>query len=205
AAETYKTLPAVGEVHFFNPSSGKPVDDGGNNDSYAPPAGGPGYYRPASLISLWATAPFLHNNALGEYTHDPSIQGRLRAFDDGIDKILWKETRESSSVRLPGDLRGKMALAAGDRGFIYRTTQTSWIDFPARFVQPLIVGVISSFWTSFLTTYLWVGLAVAALVLVFVGRARHAGFMFALIAVLAGVLLRVSRIDSIYPSLWLVP
>ncbi|QND60810.1 hypothetical protein [Mesorhizobium huakuii] len=96
SSETYKNLPAVGEVHFFNPFSGKPVDAWGNNDSYAPPAGGPGYYRPASLISLWATAPFLHNNALGEYTHDPSVVGRLKAFDDGIDKILWPDKREAS-------------------------------------------------------------------------------------------------------------
>ena len=75
SSEDYKNLPAVGEVHFFNPFSGKPVDEWGNNDTYAPPGGGPGYYRPASLISLWATAPYLHNNALGEYTHDPSIEG----------------------------------------------------------------------------------------------------------------------------------
>jgi cytochrome c1 len=32
---------------------------------------GRGYYRPASLLSLWATAPYMHNNALG-----PEVCGR---------------------------------------------------------------------------------------------------------------------------------
>jgi hypothetical protein len=205
SSETYKNLPAVGEVHFFNPFSGKPVDSWGNNDTYAPPAGGPGYYRPASLISLWATAPFIHNNTLGEYTHDPSIQGRLKAFDDGIDKILWTAKREASPVRLPGDLRGKMALADGDRGFIFRTTEVSFLDIPAPFIKQLITGVAGPSLTSLLTTWLWYGLAVVALVLAIAGRARHAGFFFAVVGVLVAVLLRVSGVDSIYPALWLVP
>lgn len=205
SSETYKSLPAVGDVHFFNPFSGKPVDKWGNNDTYAPPAGGPGYYRPASLISLWATAPFLHNNTLGEYTGDPSIKGRLTAFDDAIDKVLWSAKRETSSFRLSGDLRGKMALADGDRGFIYRTTQPTWIDFPARFIRPLISGVIGPFWTSFLTTYVWIGLAIGAALLAIFGQPRHAGFVFAVIAILVAVVLRFSRIDTIYPWLWLLP
>jgi hypothetical protein len=192
-------------VHFFNPFSGLPVDRWGNNDSYDPPAGGPGYYRPASLIGLWATAPFLHNNALGEFTGDPSVNGRLKAFDDGIDKILWSAKRQSSPFRLPGDLRGQMAMADGDSGFIYRTPQVSWIDFPAPFIRPLITGVIGTFWVSVLSTYLWVGLAALMLLLVFIGRERHAGFAFVLIAVLVGLVLRGGRIDTVYPSLWLVP
>ena len=27
--------------------------------------GGRGYYRPPSLLSVWAYAPFMHNNAIG--------------------------------------------------------------------------------------------------------------------------------------------
>ena len=205
SSEDYKNLPAVGEVHFFNPFSGGAVDEWGNNDSYAPPGGGPGYYRPASLISLWATAPYLHNNALGEYTHDPSIEGRLKAFDDGIDKILWKDKRTSIEHRRPGDLRGSDTAADGDAGFIYRTTQTSYLDFPAPFIRQLIEGVAGPFLTSVLATWLWAGIALVALVLAFVARPRHAGFVFLLIAVLAAVALRLTRIDTIYPLLWLIP
>ncbi len=205
SSETYKALPAVGAVPFFNPFSGKPADVFGNNDSYAPPAGGPGYYRPASLISLWATAPFLHNNTLGKYTGDPSVEGRLTAFDDGIDKLLWKSSRETGGFRLPGDLRGLLALADGDRGFIYRTDRPTYIDFPARFIRPLIESVAGTFWTSFLVTYLWVGLATVSVVLAFVARPRHAGFAFALASLLAAVSLRASGIDGIFPLLWLIP
>jgi hypothetical protein len=36
-----------------------------------PSDGGRGYYRPASLLSVWATAPLMHNNAMG-----PEVCGR---------------------------------------------------------------------------------------------------------------------------------
>ncbi|MGH8701966.1 MAG: hypothetical protein ACREVR_12445 [Burkholderiales bacterium] len=200
ASETYKNLPAVGAVHFYNPYSGKPTDEWGNNDVYYPPAGGPGYYRPASLVSIWATAPFLHNNALGRYTGDPSVQGRLDAFDDAVDKLLSKENRGSAGR--PGDLRAHKALAGHDPGFIYRTTTRTSIDFPEKFIRILLVGVSGEGWTSFLTRYLWLGLGVVAVVLVGVGRQQDAGSALLLFGVLVGVVLRVTRIDSIYPSLW---
>jgi hypothetical protein len=60
---------------------------------YKMPAGGVGYYRPASLISIWTSAPFFHNNALGKFTGDPSVAGRMEAFDDAIEKLLWPEKR----------------------------------------------------------------------------------------------------------------
>ena len=54
------------------------------NSTMVVPACGPGYYRPATLISAWATAPYFHNNALGLYNRDPSVKGRMIAFTDGI-------------------------------------------------------------------------------------------------------------------------
>jgi hypothetical protein len=45
------------------------------------------------LISLWTSAPFLHNNSLGKFTGDPSVAGRMSAFDDAVDKLLWPEHR----------------------------------------------------------------------------------------------------------------
>ncbi|MGH7955680.1 MAG: hypothetical protein ACREH8_01555, partial [Opitutaceae bacterium] len=38
-------------------------------------------------------APFLHNNALGNFTGDPSVAGRMAAFDDAAAKLLWPERR----------------------------------------------------------------------------------------------------------------
>ena len=30
------------------------------------------YYRTPTLVSIWATAPYLHNNSVGKYNGDPS-------------------------------------------------------------------------------------------------------------------------------------
>ncbi len=51
-------------------------------------ARGPGYIRDVPLLGIWATAPFFHNNKLGLFNNDPSIEGRLAAFDDAFDKLL---------------------------------------------------------------------------------------------------------------------
>jgi mono/diheme cytochrome c family protein len=50
--------------------------------------GGPGYYRNVPLLGVWATAPFLHNNRLGGYNGDPSVAGRLAAYEDAMDQLL---------------------------------------------------------------------------------------------------------------------
>ena len=208
SSDAYKHLPAVGAVHFYNPYSHKPVDEWGNNDMYYPPPGGPGYYRPASLVSVWATAPFLHNNALGRYTHDPSVKGRIDAFDDAVDKLFWKAKRVPGGEDKdhPGDLRAAhKELAGQDPGFIYRTTTRSWIDFPATFIRPLLIGVMGPRVVSILTRYLWYVLAGVAILFALFGRQQHAGFALMLIAVLVGVVLRLTRIDTIYASLWWIP
>ncbi|SEL85829.1 hypothetical protein SAMN05216359_12011 [Roseateles sp. YR242] len=206
SSDTYKALPAVGVVRFYNPllAAETGVDRWGNNDSYVPPAGGPGYYRPASLASLWTAAPLLHNNALGLYNGDPSIKGRLAAFDDAIDKLLWPERRASGSGR-PGDMRHRLPSLANEPGFIYRTTERSWIDFRAPFIRPLVEGVAGKGLTAFLTGWLWWLAALLAIVLVLVGRARLAGFALTVFAALFAALLRASAIDTILPWLWLIP
>ena len=45
------------------------------------------------MASLWSSAPLLHNNALGKFTGDPSVAGRIEAFNDAIEKLLWPEKR----------------------------------------------------------------------------------------------------------------
>lgn len=212
SSETYKHLPPVGPVRFFNPYKPGGVDAWGNNDSYSPPGGGPGYYRPASLVSLWATAPLLHNNALGLFNRDPSVNGRLAAFDDAMDKLLHNARRAGGSG-LRGDFRQAFAQVPGlagttgfsDPGYIYRTTVRSYLDFRGPFVRPLLSGILGETATSFVSFYLWVLLAVVAVVLAFVGRAQVAGALLVLLAVLLGATWRLTRIDTIYPWLWLLP
>ena len=86
SSETYKNLPSVGDIEVWNPFTGE-------TNKWPVPDGGPGYYRTASLISVWATAPLLHNNMLGKFTGDPSVAGRMDAFNDAIQKLLWPEKR----------------------------------------------------------------------------------------------------------------
>lgn len=88
SSDTYKEQPAVGTIGgLFNPR------DVRETLTVELKAGGGGYYRPPSLVGVWATAPYLHNNSVGTYIKDPSVDGRMTAFLDGIRKLLWPELR----------------------------------------------------------------------------------------------------------------
>jgi hypothetical protein len=89
SSQTYKELPPPGEIELYNPF------DETHPIKFRPKSkhNGPGYYRVPSLVSLWSSAPFLHNNALGKYTSDPSVQGRMEAYNDAVEKLLWPEKR----------------------------------------------------------------------------------------------------------------
>ena len=89
SSETYKELSPVDELEFFNPlDEAHPIKFRPKDKNVAP-----GYYRTPSLVSLWSSAPFLHNNMLGKFTGDPSVAGRLDAFNDAVEKLLWPEKR----------------------------------------------------------------------------------------------------------------
>jgi hypothetical protein len=86
---TYKELSPVDELEFFNPfDETHPIKFKPKEKNVAP-----GYYRVPSLVSVWSSAPLLHNNTLGKFTGDPSIAGRMDAFNDAIEKLLWPEKR----------------------------------------------------------------------------------------------------------------
>src|SRR5262249_30420296 len=51
------------------------------------------FYRTPTLVSIWATAPYLHNNSVGIYNGDPSVAGRMTAYEDGMTRLLWPELR----------------------------------------------------------------------------------------------------------------
>jgi cytochrome c5 len=89
SSEDYKALAPPDTVEFYNPfDETQPI-----KFRPADKNTGPGYYRVTSLVSLWSSAPFLHNNSLGEFTGDPSVSGRMKAFDDAAAKLLWPEKR----------------------------------------------------------------------------------------------------------------
>ena len=112
SSETYKSLPSVGAIDVWNPYTDK-------TEKFTIPGGGPGYYRTPSLISVWSSAPLLHNNALGKFTGNPSVEGRMEAFNDAIEKLLWPEKRL-------------------DKGSIWRTSQECSLQLQLEVIpQPL--------------------------------------------------------------------
>ncbi len=114
SSENYKKTPSIGEITVYDPFTKEDY-------KYKVRGGGPGFYRVPTLVAIWAAAPFLHNNSLGEYNADPSVDGRMRAFDDAIDKMFYPEKRHGtdsiarvrdrcwfviSAVYLPGAVEG---------------------------------------------------------------------------------------------------
>ncbi len=203
SSETFKTLKSVGDIRYFNPykveASAVKFDPYGTNDQYndGRKIGGPGYFRPATLISIWATAPFFHNNALGIYNQDPSVKGRLEAFDDAIRKLLWNKertnfTREGKTYLHPGDIRSEGSeAAANDPGYIYRLPVDSRIRFQPGFIQPIIQGLLVGFvgktfgaiLFTILSFWSWVVLTLLFALLIWKGHTRHAGILLLLVAV----------------------
>jgi hypothetical protein len=97
SSKTYKELPSPGTVALYNPF------DPAHPTTFTIPSGH-GYYRVPSLIAVWATAPLLHNNSLGMQTSDPSVGGRLRAFEDAMNKMFHPSQREGvRSIRRTSD------------------------------------------------------------------------------------------------------
>ena len=120
SSETYKSLPAVGAIQVWDPFTGA-------DRPWQVPGGGRGYYRPPSLISVWTSAPFFHNNALGKHVHGVTTAERVEAFDDAVTKLLWPErrlgrdsiwrTQVESSLQIPVSyLPGVFARHADERG-----------------------------------------------------------------------------------------
>ncbi len=131
SSESYKNLPSVGTVTVHDPYTFQPMKP------YTMPAGGRGYTRPASLISLWSTAPFLQNNSVGHFEESGSVADRMKSFDDGIHQMLWPERRQSNP---PGAMfvtkSGKMAP-----GWIDLTTETTRLNVPQGYLPPKLVAI----------------------------------------------------------------
>ena len=120
SSASYKDLPSVGAITVYNPFTGTP-------QQYQMPAGGRGYTRVPSLVSVWSTAPFLLNNSVGTFNQSPSVEARMASFDDSITKMLWPEKREKDAV-------------LGDKvpGVIDRTTVTSWLRVPTAYLPDVL-------------------------------------------------------------------
>jgi hypothetical protein len=95
SSQTYKDERVPTELLQDHDADGTPIPlydplTGKNDIKFEAPRS---FYRTPTLVSVWATAPYLHNNALGIYTGDPSVAGRMAAYEDAMTKLLWPEKR----------------------------------------------------------------------------------------------------------------
>jgi hypothetical protein len=120
SSASYKDLPSVGAITVYDPFTGAA-------QQFQMPAGGRGYTRVPSLVSLWSTAPFLLNNSVGRFNPSPSVEARMGSFDDAIAKMLWPDKREKDAV-------------LGDKipGVIDRTTVASWLRIPRGYLPDVV-------------------------------------------------------------------
>lgn len=127
SSRSYKDLPSVGTITVHHPITGEPRP-------YTMPADGRGYTRPPSLVSLWSTAPYLLNNSVGNFDPSPSVEARMRAFESGIEQMLWPEKRAKDPI-------------LGDKvpGVIDRTTARSYATIPVGFQPDIVARILRPF------------------------------------------------------------
>ena len=186
SSETYKQLPAVGDVSYYNVFTG-------NEETYRAPGGGRGYFRPPSLISIWATAPLLHNNALGHYipddkaAHRVSVEGRLEMFDDAIGKLLWRDRRGRTPSGEEG-LRdpGPSTWRGNDPGWVFRTADATHLYLPRLQVRAAVESLVPGFLLYFVDVP-WIVPALLALATLL--AAKYSRLLLFILTLVSGVLL----------------
>jgi hypothetical protein len=78
---------------------------------------------------VWSTAPYLQNNAVGPFSEEPSVEARMKVFDESIHQMLWPDTRAKDSrigAKIPGP------------SFIQRTTARSYIKVPVDYLPDFL-------------------------------------------------------------------
>lgn len=139
ASSTYKQLPSVGKYTINYPTSSSMTNLTSDESYVVPPTsdnprGGRGYFRPASLISLWATAPYFQNNTLGRFYWQGTTKARIDSFRDSIDRLLNPKKR--GEPVWPGEQTVQYTTSFGDQlpGVMDVTTQASYLKIPKGFI-----------------------------------------------------------------------
>jgi hypothetical protein len=130
SSQSYKDLPAVGNVTWYDPYTAQP-------HQYAMPAGGRGYTRVPSLIALWSTAPYLLNNSVGPFDQNPSVDARMHVFEASIEQMLWPDRRVHDTL-----------LGAKVPGTIDRTSAPSYLTISKGYLPDLVaqhMGLVQKF------------------------------------------------------------
>jgi hypothetical protein len=136
ASQSYLKRKFPGNVSIENPY--------GDSFNFKGPDGGPGYYRTPTLASMWFRAPFLHNRALGTYTGDPSLEGRMVAFNDAVEQLLSLKPRThvikrtSTASFLPAIGNAGLHLPAGT--VINAIANSDPNDFKTKLLVASLIG-----------------------------------------------------------------
>jgi len=146
SSETYKQLPSVGDITYYHPVTGEAK-------TYHMPGGGRGFTRPASLISVWSTAPFLLNNSVGrldpldkndpndDYNPGPGVEPRLASFQNSIEQMLWPERRDHDQEigdKMPHSKANGMQLPSA----MARITTTCFLRVPRGYLPDVVQNLI---------------------------------------------------------------
>lgn len=142
SSRSYKDLPSVGSITVQDPYTGKA-------SAYAMPAGGRGYTRVPSLISLWSTAPFLLNNSVGHFEASPSVDARMRSFNDAITQMLWpeqrtKDTDQKASFPTGVYLLGGTGANGNGPSLVDRTTQRTYLRVATGYLPAPLSGMTTT-------------------------------------------------------------
>ncbi len=136
SSETYKDSPSPGSVpRVLNRMI--PLI-GGMKLGESKVTGGPGYMRNISLLSVWATAPFMHNNAIGEVTFLPdgapdyTLRGRIKQFEMSFDELMTSDNPKAEKHRPQ-----KTLLTTEDMTVTPREDMQGWPKIPVKKGTPV--------------------------------------------------------------------
>lgn len=158
SSREYKALPSIGAMKFVTPVDVFPTERFGRvpiETTLHAPGGGRGYYRTASLVGLWATAPFLHNNGLGRdpYVEEHGgideryigVEGRMELFDDAIRQLLGlKPRRDAASIKVTSQDSGVLAGLDGLRTYLLKQKIGVLIGFLEQEATSIVLEAIEA-------------------------------------------------------------
>ena len=139
SSKSYKELPSIGK---FTAAAVNPDGKSVSPVEVTVPGGGRGFLRPASLISVWATAPYLQNNSLGKFDDRGTVEGRMLSFDDSINKLLQPELRGNNPIA--GQKVVTYTSSFGDLlpGLMDVTTTESYLKVPRGYIPNIAFNEI---------------------------------------------------------------
>jgi hypothetical protein len=136
SSKEYKAQPPVGMLRLDAPiDPKKPLQV-----EFTPPGGGRGYYRTPHLVSLWATAPYLHNNAVGP---EPIVAG-TRLLDPQYVTVQGRVSQCEESLKQLLDLKPRSQR-------VLRTTAAAGVGLPTDQLKRMVAGILRGVLDDLLT------------------------------------------------------